>query len=54
MKRLSSGKLDAYLSAFFNANKTFWRTVMIHVGADVHVRNTVLRAKDSEGEVLAS
>ncbi len=27
---------------------------MIHIGADVHVRNTVLRAKDSEGEVLAS
>lgn len=26
---------------------------MIHVGADVHVRNTMLKAKDEEGHVLA-
>ena len=26
---------------------------MIHVGMDVHVRNSVLNAKDAEGQVLA-
>ena len=26
---------------------------MIHVGADVHVRNSVLNAKDQNGQVLA-
>ena len=26
---------------------------MIHVGADVHIRNSVLNAKDQDGQVLA-
>ena len=42
--------LEAYLSALFHANNLFWRTAMIHVGMDVHIRNSVLNAKTEDGQ----
>ena len=53
MKRLSPGTRVAYLSALFQAN-FFWRTAIIHMGMDVHVRNSVLNAKDATEKVVGT